>query len=139
MTAEEAAAVLALFEQADSYDLVTWKVDMTAGPAAVRLFAICSDVFHYACADAEEITAADLPLLSSCLADLQQAGNETFYMGELFAARKRKMRPIAQAMTDMAGPVRRLFEACSTAEQRAEADRQDEMLWSGVVRRPGPA
>jgi hypothetical protein len=131
MTPSEAAAVLSVFERADDYESLMWRVDMGAGPD-VKLFALCSDVFFWATSDAEEITAADLTLLEACLADLAKTG-ETYYLAELFAARKRKLRPQKPIYERMSEATAMLFDACCTAEERAEAEHKDAAWWIAVA------
>lgn len=134
MTPYEAAAVLAAFQRAEENESLMWRVDMESESRDVELFALCSDFFHLATADCEEIEAGDLPLLGKCLADLTGTGEE-FYLGELFAARKRKMRPHKSAYKGMAPAVAALFDGCSTEDERAGADRKDATFWSHVARK----
>jgi hypothetical protein len=56
----------------------------------------CSDFFHWASADGEDIEPEDIPLLRQCIADLKATGAETWEMEVplLYAARKRGMRPM---------------------------------------------
>ena len=133
MTPALAAVVLAAFEKADDYDSLMWRVTHRPGSEAdVKLFAQCSDFFHYATADAEEIEGlADVELLEACLADLVGT-EEEFYLAELFAARKRKLRPLPIACQGMTTATQALFDAAGTAEARDEADRQDKAFWAHV-------
>lgn len=63
---------------------------------------VCSDTFAWGCADAETIEPGDIPLLRTCLADLRTAGKyEEAWLGILFCARKRGMRPMNRWMKDM--------------------------------------
>jgi hypothetical protein len=57
---------------------------------------VCSDFFHWASADGEDIDPEDLPLLKQCIEDLKATGAQTWQLdvGLLFAARKRGMRPM---------------------------------------------
>jgi hypothetical protein len=129
VTPDEAAAVFAAFGNADDYESLMWRVDMREGMGRdMRLYAQCSDVFSWATADAEEITAADVPLLESCLTDLGKAG-AAYYLAELFAARKRKLRPQKPFYKDMPEDVAALFDACCTEEERADADKRDAAWW----------
>ena len=62
----------------------------------------CSDTFAWGCADAETITPEDIPLLRQTLADLKAAGDYSeAWLGPLFCARKRGMRPMNRWMRDM--------------------------------------
>lgn len=62
----------------------------------------CSDTFAWGCADAEDITPEDIPLLRQTLSDLKAAGGYSeMWLGVLFCARKRGMRPMNRWMKDM--------------------------------------
>lgn len=54
---------------------------------AITMCVDCSDTFYWGCADAEKVTYDDLPLLLQCYEISADYG------GELYACRKRKMRP----------------------------------------------
>lgn len=131
MTPHEAAAVLSVFQATDDYESLMWRVDLS-GEVDVKLFALCNDLFHWATADFEEIAAGDVPLLESCLADLRATG-EDWYFAELFAARKRKLRPQKPFYKEMNTATAALFDACSTEAERAEADKRDAAFWSHVA------
>lgn len=132
MTPDEAAEVLAVYERADLYEGLIWRVLAREGGGwNVRLHATCNDFFHYATADAEEITAADIPALRACIADLEMTG-EPYYLPELFAARKRRLRPLPGKYEGMDEGTRLLFDAAGTEEERAEADRRDATFWAHV-------
>jgi hypothetical protein len=113
--------VLSIYAEADSHGGVFWwtKDD------GVVFYAICSDWFAWASADLETIRPEDLPLLRRCLDDLNAIEREdkksvaTAYLSELFASRKRGMRPqsccyedshamdaATAALFDAAGPPR---------------------------------
>lgn len=85
----------------------------------MTLYANCSDLFHWATSDLEPIEEADMPLLRECFEALK-AVDETMWLGELFAARKRGMRPqgpfFTRSLAVVGGPdpdpVRELFLAC---------------------------
>jgi hypothetical protein len=98
--------VLSLFE--DEQESVMWRVQQDG---TVRFFATCSDVFHWGCADCEEITEANLPVLREAFEDLGPDGQEHL-AGELFAARVRGMRPQGAMYKYIDGGVRHLFDAC---------------------------
>lgn len=132
MTPSDAAAVLSVFERADDYESLMWRVTTTDGERDVKLFALCNDVFFWATADCVEITAGDVPLLESCLADLAVTGEE-YYLAELLAARKRGLRPQAPFYKGMGQATAALFDACCTAEERAEAERKDAAWWIAVA------
>ena len=59
----------------------------------------CSDTFAWGCADAETIMAEDIPLLRQTLVDLKAVGDYSeMWLGPLFCARKRDMRPMNRWM-----------------------------------------
>lgn len=112
-------AVLGVFADADFHDGgLYWHVK----DGRVHFAAMCSDTFHWASADAEEIRPDDVPLLRSCLTDLQRLdGIAPAYLPELYAARRRGMRPMrlylwpkrqAPALAEGWAAVRDLFLAC---------------------------
>lgn len=125
-------AVLAVFQQADDYESLVWRVSRTDTDADVKLLSNCSDVFFWATADLEEITAADIPLLEQSLADLKVT-KQTEYFPDLFAARKRKMRPQKPVYKSMNEATAALFDACCTPEERAEAEKKDAAFWLHVA------
>lgn len=62
----------------------------------------CSDTFAWGCADAEAIEPGDLPLLRQTLADIRAADKYgEMWLGVLFCARKRGMRPMNRWLKDM--------------------------------------
>lgn len=88
--------VLRILEAADYFDGLMWRV--RDGKATFAL--LCSDTFWWASADCEEIRPEDLPLLWQCWQDLkaiQDADRLSLALcdlPELYAARKRGMRPM---------------------------------------------
>lgn len=136
MTPYEAAEVFALFAEAEDFQGLFWRIDMTPGRnREMKLFAMCSDFFHWATADLEEITAEDVPLLHQVLGDLRPLDAE-YELGHLFAARKRKMRPQLPCYKDFDPPVAALYDACCTEGERAAADKRDAVAWIAVAHRP---
>lgn len=103
--------VLKIFQLADNQDLF-WRVD----GENVQFYANCSDTFAWATGDAEEITAEDLPLLEQTMVDLGGL-DESMWLSELFAARKRGCRPMREFMDSHMLPrsVAALFENCGSA------------------------
>lgn len=122
-------AVLGICWEADNSDMAFWRPWPENGP--MRAMAMCSDWFWWGTADCEEIAPDDVPLLRACLGDLlsveRDAGPEgdrndrvaTAYLPQLFASRKREMRPmrcvyedknaigpLLAALFDAAGPER---------------------------------
>lgn len=76
----------------------------------LRCLIDCSDLFHWACADAEKITPADLDDIERCISDLEPM-DATHWAGELFCCRRRQMRPQGPwyGYCDANGKVRRRF------------------------------
>lgn len=67
------------------------------GTGPVQFFLDCSDTFHWASADSEEIRPDDLPLLRQCVSDLTEIYGSVlrvWALDTLYAARKRQMRPM---------------------------------------------
>lgn len=91
-------------ERADCTDALYWRVYGDE----IRLLAQCSDTFYWGTADCEQIDPEDLPLLRQCVDDLIKADAE-YYVSELFAARKRGMRPQRPVLRKMPKDVLRLF------------------------------
>lgn len=105
--------VLEIFSlsHADAYGDLFWRVD----EGKVSLYANVSDVFAWGGSDCEPITVETLPELERAYADLKEVGGEEF-TAELFAARRRQMRPQGAAYpgkADSAGAaVAALYNAC---------------------------
>lgn len=69
-----------------------WQVDQEG---RLRFSMLCSDTFAWGCADAEEVTRKDLPLLRECLADLKAVKDYgELWLSVLYCCRKREMRPM---------------------------------------------
>lgn len=132
MTPAEAAQVFRTYQDADDYESLMWRV--SDDHAQIELFVNCSDFFYWATADCEEVTADDLPALRQALTDLD-AADGTEYLGELFAARKRHLRPQGPAYKHMNPATVALFNACCTEEERADADRRDAAWWAALAHR----
>lgn len=76
--------LLKLLAKHDVRDDLFWNVSGTS----IKFFVNCSDVFWWATADLEEVTAENIGILKQAYED---AGD--IYGGDLFAARVRKLRP----------------------------------------------
>jgi hypothetical protein len=92
-------AIFQIAWEGDHDDAFFWRPSVTAGQREWRAFANCSDLFHWATADAEEVRPEDVPLLRQTLTDLKAIEKDnaesvaTAWLPELYAARKRGMRP----------------------------------------------
>ena len=107
-----AAEVLWLFgfpHGADTHSSLFWR---SIDDGAMDLFAVCSDTFAYG-ADVELIAVGDLPLLRVCLDDLRVV-DATYLLAEMFAARKRRMRPMEAWLRDLTPAQRALFTDAAT-------------------------
>lgn len=97
--------VLKLCYEADIGEDLLWYV---GGDGGIGWALQCSDTFIYACADAEDVTSEDLPLLRQCIADLKGEGQ--WGVAVLYAARKRNERPLpAWRVDDDESPLGRLL------------------------------
>lgn len=77
----------------------------------------CSDVFYWACADAEPIeTIEDVENLRRAYAEADALGSEQ-WGAALYAARRRGMRPQDPAIPS--GPIGDLFRACGPERTKA--------------------
>lgn len=113
MTARESfiTDVLDVYWRADVHDSLWWSTQN----GELKLFAICNDLFYWATADLEEITADDVDLLRETrneLAALEDDDMGELYLSELFAARKRGMRPQRPCYKTWSPVVAALFDAC---------------------------
>lgn len=91
--------------------LLSERLGLHVDDAGINLYVNCSDTFYWGCADAERIAFEELDALSDCYVASPVHG------GELWAARKRGMRPQTASyrecyqvgewhLFDAAGPVR---------------------------------
>lgn len=102
MTADDTYAILRFAVKHEICDMLFWSGD--AGPfwkdprpdiGELHCALNCNDLFEWACADAEEITVADLPAIEQAIADCLAVEPVGGMLDGciLYAARKRKMRP----------------------------------------------
>lgn len=101
-------SVLALFAD-DPLDLLVASV---SADGHVTLAVNCSDVFAWACADMERITPDDLPLLRLCYTRLEVV-DETYLLGELYAAAKRRRSPQAPYLATLTDAAKAVFAAAA--------------------------
>jgi hypothetical protein len=91
--------VMAIWQDCDLWggDGLNWTVGYQ--DYSINLFVNCNDLFEWACADAEPITKEDMELFEQTAIDLLQleydgtCSHATCYLPELYASRKRGMRP----------------------------------------------
>lgn len=117
---DEIVEVLTIFTP-DGRDHILWNLT----DDGLVVFADCSDFFDWASSDFEQITHETLPLLRQCSADLQPWGEDgQDELNWLYAARKRGIRPMPEAMVLIDERIRFLFEECGP-----ERDIGAEGLW----------
>jgi len=108
LTQHQMVDILAVYDACDERDGLTWRVDQ----GEVTFLAVCSDCFWWATADVEPIAAEDIPLLQRTASELKDM--DQMWLSELFAARKRGMRPMRATYKSphMSDKLRALFDAC---------------------------
>lgn len=74
----------------DAYDSIRWHFDKSG---KMSLWVDCSDIFSWACSDAETLTAETFPELVQAIADVRWVNGECDDGFTLYVARRRKMRP----------------------------------------------
>lgn len=111
--------VLAAFDRCDMHSDLWWRTGERYGgrqyddPATFLVD--CSDTFWWGTADCEEVTPENVGLLEQTFADLRVADGPgaTVHIGDLFAARIRKMRPQGACYAKRYAPkLWPLFDAC---------------------------
>ena len=111
-TIRRAFAVFNGFDGPDS-DLLWWRTDGEYAP--VTLMVNCNDAFWWATSDCEVLHPGNIDLLEQTLADvkaLTDDGMAGFYVGELFVARVRQMRPQRASYRGYPEIMHPLFNAC---------------------------
>lgn len=101
--------VLDVVGSADMHDSLYWRTDGEFAPVA--FFVNCSDLFAWACADAEPVTPDTLAELEQAFADVQAVDGSAIWGPSLYAARRRKLRPMRKAYPPNEA-LRALFDAC---------------------------
>ena len=137
VTPNEAVAIFAVFERGDDYESLIWRVETKPYYVPViKLFATCNDVFFWATADAGRRSRRTMcrywKPVSPTWRNARTPGPSPISL-RLFAARKRHMRPQKPFYKDMPEDVAALFDACCTAEERAEAEEKDAAWWIAVA------
>ena len=99
MTFEEIKEILIIFAKYDWCEGLYWDMDL-------NFYVSCNDLFAWGCADAEDVTIKDLPLLKQSFED------DKYYGIELYCARKRKMRPQGAFYKSFEKESWPLFDAC---------------------------
>jgi len=99
ITSGNLISALHIFTEADSelHFYLDWREEETPYPLVVSVD--CSDDYIWGCADFEDLTNADMPLLRRCYLDAKELVGDLslttygFPLGSLFCARKRKLYP----------------------------------------------
>jgi len=92
----------------DKTEMVWWRTDEEYAP--VTFFVNCNDLFFWGCSDCEPITAENIELLERTAAEIHDDHKQ--FMGELFVARWRKMRPQGACYKSWPDHIKELFNAC---------------------------
>lgn len=111
--------LLQLFDKYDQHDDLMWRTGRMWGggnfeePASFMVR--CNDTFEWGCADMEDVTPDNLPLLRSAFEDCHREHGYvgTTYATMLFVARVRQMRPQGAAYPpDDLGGIIKLLNEC---------------------------
>lgn len=92
----------------------------------------CNDLFYWATADAEDVTPADLETLDQAYTDADTAGGE-YFGAQLYAARRRQMRPQAPYFQYFNDNLVELFKAAGPPRE----EENDERIAKYLERRNG--
>ena len=102
--------VIRLTLKHDMTDMLAWNEE---DDGSLSVAVICNDVFYWATADCEIVTADTLGELAQAYDDACAAcPRGRFYADMLYAARRRKMRPQGAAYSENAPEMWPLFDAC---------------------------
>ena len=95
----------------NDYDEIWWRTDGEYAP--VTMIVNCNDLFFWACADAEAITAENIDEFEQAYEDAAKADEHgACYAALLFCCRVRKMRPQTPYYKHIPEPMHELFNAC---------------------------
>jgi hypothetical protein len=116
---KDAAFILRVLQATgfDDCDTIWWRTDGEYAP--ITFFVNCNDTFWWGTADCEEITPENLPLFEQTLADEKAVTgyHGAIWVGALFAARVRQMRPQGAAYPKEQPGLWPLFDACGPPRQ----------------------
>lgn len=87
-----------------------WRTDGEYAP--LKIFVTCNDLFHWACADVEEITSENIGLLEATVAEVKELTGDNQNADILFCCRSRGMRPQKPYYKHIDEKLRPLFDAC---------------------------
>lgn len=93
MTPDDAIKTLALIADHDLECMIGWRCDGEYAP--ITIWIQCSDTFGWGCADAEDLTLENLPILEQSIRDCEAVDPVLGRMiaCDLFVARVRGIRP----------------------------------------------
>lgn len=102
--------VLKIFEQNDDCESLLWSFDNEEN---ISFFVNCSDLFFWACADAQEVTEENVSVLAKAYEDAKKAYEfGECYGSTLFCCRTRGMRPQKPYCKHIPQKLMPLFDAC---------------------------
>lgn len=96
---QEYKDLLEIFKVLTEYELpLSDELYFSTNEDKIRVYAMVNDVFWWACADLEEITVDNLPILKEAIKEIDEATSKFRYIddgiwAELYAAKVRKLRP----------------------------------------------
>lgn len=120
----------------DMYSEVLWHRNGKSGVMIFEASIMCSDIFYWGCADAEDVTEETLPLLEKAYEDCEAiqgqefapgkyASNE-YFGGLLYCARQRNMRPQGTYYKHLPEEIWLLFDACGPEREIDIANPQNQ-------------
>lgn len=103
-----------VFEVIAEHDLREDVLYQVTPDRKVSIYFLCNDLFWWGCADAEEITPENLPVLRQCVANLKAVDKVlgTVHVAELFCSMVRKERPQGVCYDGFEPEYWPLFDAC---------------------------
>lgn len=104
---EDVLTILKAVQELDSYDQLFWRTDGEFAP--VTFWLNVNDVFWWGTSDVEKLAAEDVPALLEAAKDL---GDYGYLAPELYAARRRKLRPQGAMYKYLPKSTWKLFDAC---------------------------
>jgi hypothetical protein len=112
-------AVMRVCLDNDMYSEILWLNKKGGG---FRAAVMCSDIFYWGAADAEDLTPETLPLLEQAYKDCKAVKGKEFAPGKyvsnqyfgglLYCARQRNMRPQGAYYKNLPPEIHHLFDAC---------------------------
>jgi hypothetical protein len=121
---DDLIAILSFFSNSNNWDIqqdLFWRCDEKYAP--ITFWIRCDDLFYWACGDLEEIKVEMLPELQKCIDDCINIDPDMGMLeaGNLFACRRRKMRPQKPAYPKNKA-LWTLFDSCGPERKPQEED-----------------